>query len=161
MLQWLYTYVANFYSQCFICFPDVCCKCVYLDVAYVSHICCKYYIWTLHMFLQRFQVVFASVLDACFKYFICLQTNVGSVAPKYFKSRSGVASISSPSAATHRCLLLLSASVGHLPPLPLFSMLLTLEGRHGPRVDARNVRENTIGAGVWTACPFGRWQAQF
>jgi hypothetical protein len=22
------------------CFPDVCCKCVYLDVAYVSHIRC-------------------------------------------------------------------------------------------------------------------------
>jgi hypothetical protein len=24
-------------------FSDVRCKCVYLDVAYVSHICCKYF----------------------------------------------------------------------------------------------------------------------
>jgi hypothetical protein len=37
MLQWLHTYVASVYSQCFICFfSDVCCKRVYLDVAYVS-----------------------------------------------------------------------------------------------------------------------------
>jgi hypothetical protein len=26
-----------------LCFPDTCCKCVYLDVAYVSHICCMFY----------------------------------------------------------------------------------------------------------------------
>ena len=26
-------------------FSDVCCKCVYLDVAYVSHTCCKCFIW--------------------------------------------------------------------------------------------------------------------
>jgi hypothetical protein len=25
-------------------FLDVCCKCIYVDVAYVSHICCKYFI---------------------------------------------------------------------------------------------------------------------
>jgi hypothetical protein len=35
MLQWLYTYVASSYSQCFIYFFDVRCKYVYLDVAYV------------------------------------------------------------------------------------------------------------------------------
>jgi hypothetical protein len=35
MLQWLYTYVANSCSECFIVFSDICCKCVYLDVAYV------------------------------------------------------------------------------------------------------------------------------
>ena len=38
------TYVANLCSQCFICFLFVYCKCVYLDVAYISHICCKYFI---------------------------------------------------------------------------------------------------------------------
>jgi hypothetical protein len=62
-------------SQYFICFLDVCCKCVILDVAYVSHICCKCFIWMLCMFLQWFQVflgVFVSVSDACFKCFICL-----------------------------------------------------------------------------------------
>jgi hypothetical protein len=25
-------------------FQDICCKCVYLDIAYVSHICCKCFI---------------------------------------------------------------------------------------------------------------------
>jgi hypothetical protein len=36
--------VANFCSQCFIYFPNIRCKCVYLDVAYVSHIRCKCFI---------------------------------------------------------------------------------------------------------------------
>jgi hypothetical protein len=40
----LYTYVVSFYSQCFICFPDVCCKCVYLDVVYVSHMLQVFYL---------------------------------------------------------------------------------------------------------------------
>jgi hypothetical protein len=31
-------------SQCFICFLDICCKCVYLNVAYVSYIRCKCFI---------------------------------------------------------------------------------------------------------------------
>jgi hypothetical protein len=29
MLQWLYMYVASVCSKCFICFSNVCCKCVY------------------------------------------------------------------------------------------------------------------------------------
>ena len=37
-------------------FSDVCCKCVYLNVAYASHICCKYFIWMLRMFCNGFQV---------------------------------------------------------------------------------------------------------
>jgi hypothetical protein len=71
-------------------FSDVCCKCIYLDVAYVSHICCKCF--TLHVAYVNngFQVFFASVSDACFKYFICLQTYVISVASRCFKYRSGV-----------------------------------------------------------------------
>jgi hypothetical protein len=48
--------------------------------------------------LSVFSGVFVSILDACFKYFICLHTYVASVASGYFKSRSGVASPSSPSA---------------------------------------------------------------
>jgi hypothetical protein len=31
-------------------FRTYCCKCVYLNVAYVSHICCKCFIWILHIF---------------------------------------------------------------------------------------------------------------
>jgi hypothetical protein len=48
-------YVVSLYSI----FLDVCCKCVYLDIAYVSHICCKCFIWMLRIFtmiLSVFQV---------------------------------------------------------------------------------------------------------
>ena len=41
MIQWLYMYVASVCSKCLVCFSDVYCKCVYLDVVYVSHMCCK------------------------------------------------------------------------------------------------------------------------
>jgi hypothetical protein len=71
MLQWLSIYVAkrsvpNVSS-------DVCCKCVYLHVAYVSHICYKCFIWILGMFVMVFKCfsgVFASVSEAYFKCFI-------------------------------------------------------------------------------------------
>jgi hypothetical protein len=35
-------------------FSDIYCKCVYLQVAYVSHICCKCFIWILCMFYNGF-----------------------------------------------------------------------------------------------------------
>jgi hypothetical protein len=103
----------------------------YLDVAYV---------------LQWFQVflgVFISVSDVCFKYFICLQTYVVSVASGCFKSRLGVASPSSPSAASPRCLLL-PALAGHpnqrrrraLPPSA--SRCWWRSRRHLPAWGARN-----------------------
>jgi hypothetical protein len=113
MLQWLYTHIANFCSQCFICFLRRmlqvylfgCCICFtymlqvfYLLVAYI---------------LQWFWDIFASVSDACFKCFICFRTYVTSVESRYFKSRSGVASPSSPSAVLPRYLLLLSPLAGH------------------------------------------------
>jgi hypothetical protein len=71
MLHWFYTYVASVYLQRFICFSDVCCwKYVYLDVVYVSLICCKCFIWMLHMFaivfkvfLQVFQTHVSSILS--------------------------------------------------------------------------------------------------
>jgi hypothetical protein len=37
-------------------FLDVCCKFVYLDVAYVLHMRCKCFIWMLRMFYNGFQV---------------------------------------------------------------------------------------------------------
>ena len=77
MLQWLYTYVANSYSQCFSAFSNVCCKCVYLDVAYVfTHMLQVFYLDVAYV-LQWFQVFFkclASVLDLCFKCFIILRS---------------------------------------------------------------------------------------
>jgi hypothetical protein len=49
-------------------FSYVCCKCVYLDVAYVSHIYCKCFLWMLHMFCNGF-----SNVSMCFcKYFGCM-----------------------------------------------------------------------------------------
>ena len=48
---------------------------------------------------------FVSVSDTCFKRFICLHTYVASVVSGYFKSRSGVAALSSSSAASPWCLL--------------------------------------------------------
>jgi hypothetical protein len=76
----------EFVSNVSAIFPDVCCKCVYLDVAYFSHICCKCFMWMLRMFYMVFK---------CFTCFIYLQTHVASVASGCFKSRSGVASLSS------------------------------------------------------------------
>ena len=64
------------------------------------------FISMLRMFVMGFQVflcVFASVSYTCFKCFICLQTYVVSVVFGCFKSRSGVAYHSLPSAASPRC----------------------------------------------------------
>jgi hypothetical protein len=67
---------------CCICFTHML-QLFYLDVAYM---------------LQWFSSVllFLSGLDTCFKCFICLQTYVASVVYGCFKSRSSVASPSSP-----------------------------------------------------------------
>ena len=123
----LQAYVPNVLSA----FSDICSKCVYLDVAYVSHICCKCFIWMLHIFCNGFSSVFsgvfASVSDVCFKCFICLQTYVVNVSSKYFKSRSGVVHVATAPVAGEQwpttglrllpcaaCLALFSP----LPPLP-------------------------------------------
>jgi hypothetical protein len=72
-----------------LCFLDACCNCVYLDVAYVSHICCMYFIRTLcivaMVFKCVFLVCFSSVSESCFKCFICLQMYVAIVASRCFK----------------------------------------------------------------------------
>jgi hypothetical protein len=74
-----YTYVANICLQCFICFLDMCCKYVYLDVAYASHTGCKFLSRCCICVAMVFHVFFISVSDACFKRFICLQTYVAGV----------------------------------------------------------------------------------
>jgi hypothetical protein len=96
MLKWLYMYVASVCSRCFFCFLDVCCKHVYLDVVYVSHIYCNCFIWMLHMFCNGFSSgfrVFSSVSDTRFKCFICLQMYVANVSYGCFKSRLSVAHV--------------------------------------------------------------------
>ena len=117
-------------------FFGVCCKCVCLDVAYVFEIC---FISVLSgcclCFCNGFNCfshVFASVSDACFKYFIWLQTYVASVACECFKSRSSIASPSSPSVASPQCLLLFSAPTGHPLPPPYLIDANDVQGDAGP-----------------------------
>jgi len=76
-----------------LCFWMYCCKCVYLDVAYVSAYAAV--IWILRMFVMIFKLFscFTSVSEACFKCFIYLQMYIASIASRYFKDRSGVANI--------------------------------------------------------------------
>jgi hypothetical protein len=83
------------------------------------------------MVFKCFSYVFASVSDACFKTFICLQTYVANVTSECFKYRSGVASPSSLSTASPQCLLL-PTPAGHPSPLPLFSMLVPFEATWAP-----------------------------
>jgi hypothetical protein len=109
-------------------FPNVRCKCVYLDVAYVLHICCKCFIYMLHMFYNGFQMFFM-IFCKCFIY---LQTYVAVAACGYFKSKSGVASYSSLSSASPQCLLLFPTPARHPPPLPSFSMLVMFKAARAP-----------------------------
>jgi hypothetical protein len=105
-------------KRMFLMFHLLYCKCVYLDVAYVLYICCKRFIWMLRMccncFSSVFSCVFVSVSDACFKYFICLQTYVANVVSVCFKSRSGVASPSLLSVASPWCLLITFCCLAYL-----------------------------------------------
>jgi hypothetical protein len=72
MLQLCQRHVASIRFECFkcfrgifhLCFPDACYKCVYLDIAYVSHIRYMCFIWMFASDCNGFQVFFM-----CF--FIC------------------------------------------------------------------------------------------
>ena len=75
----IYMHVASICFNCFSGVSYVCLQVFHLDVAYICN--------GFQMFLE----VFASVLDACFKCFICLLLYVATVASESFKSRSGVA----------------------------------------------------------------------
>jgi hypothetical protein len=77
-------------------FSNICCKCVYLNVAYISHICCNCFMWMSRMCcnsFQLFRVFVVMVSDVCFIY---LQMYVANVVFGYLKSKLGVASPSSP-----------------------------------------------------------------
>jgi hypothetical protein len=145
----------------------------HMNVAYVSHIClqvffrhecCIYFTHMLSSVLSRccvcfcnsfkcFSGVFASILDACFKYFICLQTYVAihlyilkvdrvlHLSPHHMLSHLGVSS-PPPSAGDTRCLL------------PLLSMLVTFGATQAPCGCAKWHGKMTIGADVRTPHPF-------
>jgi hypothetical protein len=89
MLPWLYMYIASVLFQIFNCFKRML-QVFYLDVAYVSHIYCRCFIWILHMFCNGYTRVF-----------LMFQTYVASVSFRCYKSRSSVAHvIMGPSVAT-------------------------------------------------------------
>jgi hypothetical protein len=71
-------------------FSNICCKCDYLDVIYVSHIYCKCFIWMLYMFAMVFNC-FCKCFRCMFQVFHCLFFYVASVVFGCFRSRSGVA----------------------------------------------------------------------
>jgi hypothetical protein len=78
-------------------FLGVCCHYVYLEVTYVSYICCKCFIWMLHSCCKGFQVFHVffckCVQTYVFKCFIRLQTYVANVLYGCIKSRSDVAHV--------------------------------------------------------------------
>ena len=55
------------------------------------------------MFFAMVSSIFASVLDACFKCFICLQMYVARVASECFKTKSGVAHVAMRVRSTCQC----------------------------------------------------------
>jgi hypothetical protein len=73
MLQLFQRHVASVCFECFrcfrdmfhLCFPAACCKCVYLDVVYVSHIRCMCFIWMLRMVTMVFKCF--QLFFKCFK----------------------------------------------------------------------------------------------
>jgi hypothetical protein len=67
VLQWLYTYVASFCSQCFLCFSQTYIASVFI----IPHIYCKYLSGCCVCFIMLFKCfssIFISVLDAYFKF---------------------------------------------------------------------------------------------
>jgi hypothetical protein len=66
-------------------FSNISCKCIYLDVAYVSHICCKCFIWMCYVYngfkcfsdvLQMFQTYVSNVLFVLRRMLEVLHLNV-------------------------------------------------------------------------------------
>jgi hypothetical protein len=134
-------HVASVCFECFrcftgmfhLCFSNACCKCVYLDVAYVSHISCMCFIWMLQWFSSIFFMCLRSIssVSTAFRRMLqLLYLNVLRVDRVLHLS-------SPPSTASSRCVLLVPAwhpydaaagsfRIGGAAPLPLLSL-----GQHG------------------------------
>jgi hypothetical protein len=83
----LYVCCKGLFLMFHLCFRIYVASVFYLDVTYVSQVCCKCFIWILHMFCNGFQTFSG--------FFLVFQTYVASVASRCFKSKSGVVSPSS------------------------------------------------------------------
>jgi hypothetical protein len=90
-----------------LCFLDTCCKCVYLDVAYVSHIRCNCCAGCngFQFFFKCFRSVFPSVSSAFRRMLQLLYLDVSEADRVLHLS-------SPPSAASSRCVLL-PMPIGH------------------------------------------------
>jgi hypothetical protein len=90
-------------SKCFICFQTYVAIIFYLDVAYVSHICCNYmlqnisavlvlccikwfHVASCKCYFWMFHVFYTHVANACSKCFICVQIYVASKKKLYVTS---------------------------------------------------------------------------
>jgi len=118
---------------------------------YVSHICLQIFLSGCCLYFCNDFKCFLGISDACFKCFIYLHMYVVTVASEYFKSRSGVASPSSPSAASPRCLRSSTSRrrLGIRRLLPLFSMPVTFGMARGKdcgrgRPDASRPNTNAL-----------------
>jgi hypothetical protein len=87
MLQLFQRHVASVCFECFRCFrgmfhlysPDACCKCVYLDVAYVLHIHCMCF------GCLRMVAMVLSVFQVFFKYFRSVFLSVSTTFRRMLK----------------------------------------------------------------------------
>jgi hypothetical protein len=129
-------------SKYFSCFKHML-QVFYLDVAYVSHIYCRCFIWILHMFCNGYT-----------RAFLMFQTYVASVSFRCCKSRSSVAHvIVGPSVAI--------ACYSYWARLRACGCGEGASGRHekwcghrsrcGPRMDMRRCRNGA----VWVPCKAG------
>jgi hypothetical protein len=110
-----------------LCFLDTYCKCVYLNITYVSYI---------RLFSSVFRCVFFQVFQKHIKCFVCLQTYDATIVFGCFRNRSGVTSLM----IAFCCIVSMCplgagrTSVRRHGPIPLLSL-----GRHEPHVECEGI----------------------
>jgi hypothetical protein len=163
MLQWIYMYVASVCFKCFIYFfRRTLQACLFGCCICFTHRL-QVFIYILHMFCSSFSSVFwiffSSVLDACFKYFICLHTYVVNVLYECFNSKSGVAHVAMAPVAggqrlAARLRLLPRAFLGRCaspsPPFPSLPFPLSHRDSSSSRGKQRGVDGPACGRAAWT-----------
>ena len=128
---------------------------LYMFHTYVASVLSRYRV-CLQWFSSVFSRIFASISNTCFKCFIRLLLYVASIASGYFKSRSAIASLSSPSATSPWCLLLacccLASFSDHGGGAASARSLLPLRGQVAPRFTFSVIRGDAkMGCSHWWA----------
>jgi hypothetical protein len=57
-------------------------------LAYISHICCKYFILMCVCFAMATHVFFPDVLDVCYKYLNCFRIYITNILSRCYKRKS-------------------------------------------------------------------------